>query len=91
MSSTAYCECEQPVIDVEHDAGCRRCGRPVDFTPAPRPYLELRQRIDDLELQRRFVLDAAELELIDELGHLRAELDARRELDCRREPTSPYS
>ena len=28
-----YCECEAPVIDVEHDAGCRRCGRPVDFSP----------------------------------------------------------
>lgn len=30
---TLYCQCETPVMDVEHDAGCRRCGRPVDFTP----------------------------------------------------------
>lgn len=29
-----YCECEAPVIDVDRDAGCRRCGLPVDFTPA---------------------------------------------------------
>ena len=28
-----YCECETPIMDVEHDAGCQRCGRPVDFTP----------------------------------------------------------
>lgn len=28
-----YCECETPIMDAEHDAGCRRCGRPVDFTP----------------------------------------------------------
>lgn len=28
-----YCECESPIMDVEHDAGCRRCGRMVDFSP----------------------------------------------------------
>lgn len=32
---TIYCECDAPIIDVEHDAGCRRCGRPVDFNPRP--------------------------------------------------------
>lgn len=26
-----YCECETPLIDIEHDAGCRRCGLPVYF------------------------------------------------------------
>ena len=31
---TAYCGCDQPIMDAEHDAGCRRCGNPVDFTPA---------------------------------------------------------
>lgn len=31
------CSCESPVIDVEHDAGCRRCGRPVNFSPALQP------------------------------------------------------
>jgi len=30
---TTYCTCDSPVMDVEHDAGCRRCGRPVDFSP----------------------------------------------------------
>jgi len=29
----AYCQCETPIMDPEYDAGCRRCGRPVDFTP----------------------------------------------------------
>ena len=29
-----YCTCESPYgFDPEHDAGCRRCGRPIDFTP----------------------------------------------------------
>jgi hypothetical protein len=28
-----YCTCENPLMDVEHDAGCRRCGLPVDFSP----------------------------------------------------------
>jgi len=32
---TAYCQCESPIMDVEHDAGCRRCGLPVDFSPRP--------------------------------------------------------
>lgn len=32
-----YCHCEAPVMDPEHDAGCRRCGLPVDFTPQPEP------------------------------------------------------
>ena len=31
---TAYCQCETPIMDIEYDAGCRRCGLPVDFTPA---------------------------------------------------------
>ena len=30
---TLYCECQTPIMDVEHDAGCRRCSRPVDFSP----------------------------------------------------------
>lgn len=28
-----YCSCETPVMNAEYDAGCRRCGNPVDFTP----------------------------------------------------------
>ena len=28
----AYCSCESSVMDPEHDAGCRRCGLPVDFS-----------------------------------------------------------
>jgi len=32
---TAYCKYETPVMDIEHDAGCRRCGLPVDFSPLP--------------------------------------------------------
>lgn len=35
---TLYCECSAPLIDVDHDAGCRRCGRPVDFTPRRPPH-----------------------------------------------------
>lgn len=31
--STIYCACEEPVIDLDHDAGCRRCGLPVNFGP----------------------------------------------------------
>lgn len=30
---STYCTCETPLMDVEHDAGCRRCGLPVDFSP----------------------------------------------------------
>ena len=30
---THYCTCETPIMDIDHDAGCRRCGLPVDFTP----------------------------------------------------------
>jgi hypothetical protein len=33
MSAADFCSCEAPVFDAEHDAGCRRCGLPVDFTP----------------------------------------------------------
>lgn len=33
--TTVYCDCETPLIDVEHDDGCRRCGLPVDFNPEP--------------------------------------------------------
>jgi hypothetical protein len=33
MTNLLFCQCETHVIDVEHDEGCRRCGRPVDFTP----------------------------------------------------------
>ena len=33
MTNILYCECSAPVMDVEHDEGCRRCGRPVDFSP----------------------------------------------------------
>lgn len=38
MTDTLYCECETPAMDVEHDSGCRRCGRPVNFSPAPFEY-----------------------------------------------------
>jgi hypothetical protein len=31
---SGYCACDEPLIDVEHDAGCRRCGLPVDFVVA---------------------------------------------------------
>jgi hypothetical protein len=34
VSKARYCTCETPVMDVEHDAGCRRCGLPVDFSPS---------------------------------------------------------
>ena len=33
LMGVPYCRCDAPVMDVEHDAGCRRCGLPVDFTP----------------------------------------------------------
>lgn len=37
-----YCKCETPVMDVEADAGCRRCGLPVDFSPKVRyPEIEV--------------------------------------------------
>lgn len=32
--ATVYCTCDAPVTDVEHDAGCRRCGLPIDWTPS---------------------------------------------------------
>ena len=32
---TLYCVCGEPVMNPAVDAGCRRCGRPVDFTPHP--------------------------------------------------------
>jgi len=35
--TTLYCECDAPVMDVEHDAGCRRCGRPVNFNATEVP------------------------------------------------------
>lgn len=35
MTGIAYCTCETPIMDPQHDAGCRRCGLPVDFSPAP--------------------------------------------------------
>jgi len=35
--TTTYCECDAPVMDVEHDAGCRRCGRPVNFNATEVP------------------------------------------------------
>lgn len=31
--SYIYCRCERPLVDVDHDAGCRRCGLPVNFSP----------------------------------------------------------
>ncbi len=37
-TGTIYCLCEAPAIEVEHDAGCRRCGLPVNFAP-PAPNL----------------------------------------------------
>jgi len=39
-AAAGYCACEAPAIDVEHDAGCRRCGRPVDFSPQRAAALE---------------------------------------------------
>src|SRR5689334_22964335 len=34
-----YCKCERPIIDVEHDAACRRCGQLVNFD-APQPTIK---------------------------------------------------
>lgn len=34
MNGAPSCACDSgPLIDVEHDAGCRRCGLPVNFAP----------------------------------------------------------
>lgn len=35
---TLYCVCGEPVMNPMYDAGCRRCGRPVDFTPKGPPF-----------------------------------------------------
>jgi hypothetical protein len=51
-----YCECEFPVIDVEHDAGCRRCGAPVDFSPSE-PDAGQSVRVEVLEARRQERLD----------------------------------
>jgi hypothetical protein len=56
-SATPYCECETPVMDVEHDAGCRRCGRPVDFSPQPGA-LDL-SRVRDLKLDDHELVEGA--------------------------------
>lgn len=48
MTAFLYCQCDSPIMDLEHDEGCRRCGRPVDFSPA-RLHAEmeqLRARVD---------------------------------------------
>lgn len=45
-----YCKCESPIMDVEHDAGCRRCGLPVDFTP--RACAACGELVTPAELQR---------------------------------------
>ena len=52
MIATLYCECASPIMDVEHDAGCRRCGRPVDFSP--------RRPESELALERRLWFEARE-------------------------------
>jgi hypothetical protein len=49
---SSYCECDTPVMDIEHDAGCRRCGRPVNFTPAKPTEFEIRQAIAEYDQDR---------------------------------------
>jgi hypothetical protein len=44
-STTTYCGCESPIIDIDHDEGCRRCGLPVNFSPT------LKQRVAELNLE----------------------------------------
>lgn len=39
-----YCSCEAPIFDAEHDAGCRRCGLPIDFTPQDPDEVEAEQQ-----------------------------------------------
>jgi hypothetical protein len=41
-----HCRCESPIMDVEHDAGCRRCGDPVDFSGHPPVDARVRLRHD---------------------------------------------
>jgi len=55
---TIYCECETPVMDVEHDEGCRRCARPVAFTPEPERWTIITD--EGLTLFREDLLTAAE-------------------------------
>lgn len=50
MNGTSYCECETPVMDPEHDAGCRRCGLPVNFTPQPPAAAAARARLFDIRV-----------------------------------------
>lgn len=53
-----YCQCETPVMDIDHDAGCRRCGLPVDFTP-PRYFVlftPVGWAVNDRELGREYLL-----------------------------------
>lgn len=56
---TIYCSCETPIIDWDHDAGCRRCGLPVDFSPTASEEDRLRSRISLLEA--RIAMKDAEL------------------------------
>lgn len=35
--TTVYCACETSLLDPEHDAACRRCGMPVDFSTPIEP------------------------------------------------------
>jgi hypothetical protein len=37
------CECAVPVLDVDVDAACRRCGRPVNYAPPVPHHGELRE------------------------------------------------
>jgi hypothetical protein len=52
-----HCECEKSIMDVEHDAGCRRCGLPVCFVgPATSDdghTLTIPQRLTIAELHAR--------------------------------------
>lgn len=33
LDAVTYCQCAKPALDVELDAACRRCGRPVNYAP----------------------------------------------------------
>jgi hypothetical protein len=86
-----YCECEFPVIDVEHDAACRRCGLPVDFTPAEPNVGSLAVRpgesSEDWNERRRRIADGLDRRASDRGRDRRAglELDVDETLLVRRE------
>lgn len=60
-----YCRCALPLIDVAHDDGCRRCGLPVDFSPAA-------PADSDAAPEKRYTVTLSTTP--DEDGHYRAEI-----------------